>query len=101
MNALLTTVAAAPDEPVWRLSVEQYHAMIRAGILTEDDPIELLEGLLIPKMSKNPSHPWAKRLLLKALAPLLPQGWEVDSQDAITTLDSEPEPDVFIFRSRQ
>lgn len=32
-----------------RLSVEQYHAMIRTGILTEDDSVELLEGRLIRK----------------------------------------------------
>jgi hypothetical protein len=26
---------------IWRLRVDQYHAMIRTGILTEDDPVEL------------------------------------------------------------
>ena len=38
---------------IWRLSVDQYHAMIQAGILTEDDPVELLEGWLVTKMSKK------------------------------------------------
>ena len=36
--------AAVPTELIWHLSVDQYHAMIRAGILTTDDPVELLEG---------------------------------------------------------
>src|SRR6476660_2751693 len=27
---------------IWRLSVDQYHSMIDNGILTEDDPVELL-----------------------------------------------------------
>jgi hypothetical protein len=35
---------AVPTEPIWRLSVDRYHEMIRAGILTDDDPVELLEG---------------------------------------------------------
>ena len=40
---------AIPDVPIYRLTVEQYHEMARAGILTEDDPVELLEGLIVIK----------------------------------------------------
>ena len=90
--------APVPDEPVWRLSVDQYHAMIRAGILTEDDSVELLEGVLIAKMSKNPAHSTAKRLLLQALLRALPAGWFADEQEPITTSDSEPEPDLAVIR---
>jgi Uma2 family endonuclease len=36
---------------IWRLSVEQYHQMIDHCILEEDDPVELLEGLLVDKHS--------------------------------------------------
>jgi hypothetical protein len=36
-------------EPRRRFTVEQYHQMIRACILTDDDPVELLEGLLVKK----------------------------------------------------
>jgi hypothetical protein len=36
--------AAIPTEFVYRLSVDQFHQMVRAGILTEDDPLELLDG---------------------------------------------------------
>ncbi len=45
-----------PTDVVWRLDVEQYHAMIDAGILTEDDPVDLLDGILVPEMPKSPSH---------------------------------------------
>ncbi len=55
-----------PPEPVWRLSVEQYHQIIRAGILTKDDPIELLEGWLIQKTPKNPRHRAATKLRSRA-----------------------------------
>ena len=44
MAEVLEKSAAVPAAPVWRLSVDQYHAMIRAGIVTADDPVELLEG---------------------------------------------------------
>jgi len=87
-----------PPEPVWRLSVEQYHQIIRAGILTKDDPIELLEGWLIQKMPKNPRHRAATKLTRDALEAIVPQGWYVDSQEPITLSDSEPEPDVIIVR---
>jgi hypothetical protein len=87
-----------PSEPIWPLSVAQYHAMIEAGILTEDDAIELLEGLLVRKMSKNPPHHVVTFLVRQALQSLIPVGWYVDSQEPITTPDSEPEPDVSMIR---
>ena len=31
-----------PADSIWRFTVDQYHAMIQAGILVEDDPVELL-----------------------------------------------------------
>ncbi|WP_250123023.1 hypothetical protein [Chroococcidiopsis sp. CCMEE 29] len=55
--------ASVPQDLIWRLSVEQYHAMIQAGILTDDDPVELLEGWLVFKMPKNPAHRATTRLV--------------------------------------
>ncbi len=89
---------AMPPEPVCRLSVSQYHEMIVAGILPSDDPIELLEGWLVPKMVKNPPHSTARQLAAKALRQILPSGWHVRSQEPITLGDSEPEPDVAVVR---
>jgi hypothetical protein len=40
---------AISDEPIYRLSVEQYHAIARAGILDEDAPVELLERWLVQR----------------------------------------------------
>lgn len=47
-----TPILIVPTEPIWRFSVAQYHQMIHLGILTADDPVELLEGWIIPKMPK-------------------------------------------------
>jgi hypothetical protein len=41
---------------LWRLSVEQYHAMVRHGILTEEHEVELLDGILVAKYWKRKSH---------------------------------------------
>ncbi len=87
-----------PTDPIWRLSVEQYHQMIQLGILTDDDPVELLEGWLVYKMPKNPPHRIATKLTRDALDQILPSGWYVDTQEPITLIDSEPEPDIVIVR---
>lgn len=91
------SVAPAPPEP-YRLSVEQYHAMRDAGILGEDDPVELLDGMLVAKMTKKPPHHLATGLVREALERVAPADCYVDSQEPITTADSEPEPDVVIVR---
>ena len=90
--------AGVPSEPIYRLSVDQYHAMVRAGILTSEDKVELLEGWLYPKMTRHPPHSTGTRLTRKALEGVLCEGWFVDSQEAITTEDSEPEPDTAVIR---
>ncbi len=105
MNVVMEAIAlpnieahvAIPTEPIWRLSVAQYHAMTQAGILQEDDRLELLEGWLVAKMTKNPPHRISTKLLRQALEQLIPQGWYVDSQEPITLADSEPEPDVAVI----
>lgn len=106
MNAAMEAIAlpnteapvAIPTEPIWRLSVAQYHAMTQAGILQEGDRLELLEGWLVAKMTKNPPHRISTKLLRQTLEQLIPQGWYVDSQEPITLEDSEPEPDVAVIR---
>ena len=96
--AAIEIPAALPTEPVMRFSVEQYHEMIRVGILQDGDPVELLEGWLVTKMNKNPPHVIALALVAKAIDRLLPSGWHVKTQDPVTTESSEPEPDVSIVR---
>jgi Uma2 family endonuclease len=92
------SVAAIPNDLIWRLSIEQYHAIIQAGILTDDDSVELLEGWLVFKMPKTPPHRATTRLVRTALENILPAGWYVDSQEPITLSNSEPEPDIVVVR---
>lgn len=87
-----------PEDAVMRFSVARYHEMVRAGLLTTDDQVELLEGLLITKMPKSPRHRMVTRLVRSALEAIVPTGWYVDSQEPITLGESEPEPDAIIVR---
>jgi Uma2 family endonuclease len=97
-SSTIGLAAAKPDDFIWRLSVDKYHEMIQTGILTADDPVELLEGWLVYKMPKNPPHRISVRLTQRALEAVVPAGWYVDTQEPITLIDSEPEPDVMIVR---
>src|SRR5207253_10920762 len=87
-----------PPSPDYRFTVRQYHRMIEVGILTQNDPVELLEGRIVPKMPHNPPHDTAVDLAQTTIAAILPAGWRVRVQSAITTADSEPEPDVAVVR---
>jgi len=92
--------ALPPNETVFRLSVAQYHAMIDAGVLTEDDPVELLEGVLVQKMPKKPPHAIVVKLSTAAIEKLLPAGMHCRAQEPITLSESEPEPDLAIVRGQ-
>jgi Uma2 family endonuclease len=87
-----------PDPPYYRITVEQYHEMCRAGILDEDNRVELLEGWIVAKMTVYPRHRLSMMCTEEALERLLPAGWFVGTQIAITTGDSVPESDVAVIR---
>jgi hypothetical protein len=40
--------AVYSTEPLFPLTVDQYHELIRSGKLTDADPVELLEGPTAP-----------------------------------------------------
>lgn len=80
------------------MSVAKYHELIREGVLTEDDPVELLEERLIRKMPKNPPHVLATGLVQEILQKAVPEGWFVNSQEPVTLSDGEPEPDGAVVR---
>jgi hypothetical protein len=98
MTALTNWSFQMPPFPVRRWTVDEYHDMIQKGVITEDDPVELLEGWIVPKMGRNPPHDVAIVCVQEALRPLLPAGWHTRVQSGITTAESEPEPDLAAVR---
>lgn len=93
-----TAAVPMPLAPIHRFSVEQYHRMIAAGVLTESDRVELLEGWIVDKMPQHPAHAGVISILLARLQAKLPRGWIVRVQSPITLEDSEPEPDLAVVR---
>ena len=83
-----------------RFTIDEYHQIIRDGILIDGEPIELLEGWMVKKMSRGTPHDAAVQALTKRLLRLAPAGWDVRGQSAVTltTGDSEPEPDFALVR---
>ncbi len=92
-----TATAPAPGEVVHRFSVKVYDRMVRDGTLTDEDRVELLEGVVYDKMPHNAPHDSCLyRLHTRLLLALAPQGWVVRCQSEVTFPASVPEPDVAV-----
>ena len=89
----------AERTPLHRWTRREYARLINHGFLDEDDPIELLDGLLLVKEPQSSSHRTAVLLVARALERAFGEGWFVQIQSPIG-LDtrSEPEPDVCVVR---
>jgi Uma2 family endonuclease len=98
ISETLAEGAAFPPVPICRLGVEKYEEMVRAGIITTDDRVELLDGWLVPRMTQNPPHVLACELVRDALQRIVPQGWCIYSQKPVRLPTSLPEPDVMVVR---
>jgi hypothetical protein len=42
--------------PLYRMSLEQYEAMVASGVFTKRDRFHLINGYLVAKMTQNPPH---------------------------------------------
>lgn len=81
---------------IWPLTVAAYRALGESGLIPKNT--ELLYGFVYQKMSKSPLHSAMVRRLLKLLQKVPMPGRFVSSEQPITCVDSEPEPDVAIVR---
>jgi Uma2 family endonuclease len=84
--------------PVRRFTVEEYHRLIDQNFFVADEQFELIDGYITEKMSRNPPHDAAVNRARRRIERALPSGWIVRIQSAITTADSEPEPDIAVAR---
>lgn len=85
--------------PLHRLSLGDYHDMAAAGILGEDDRVELLYGALVEMSPKSPRQATAVTRLTSWLAPLAVAGaheLRIEQPISLPRIDSEPEPDVAV-----
>jgi Uma2 family endonuclease len=85
--------------PLYRLTIEQYEAMLDADILGEEDAVELIDGLLVSRMTKIPPHVVACELTFWAIHAILPPGWRPRWESPVRVpRRSEPEPDISMVR---
>ena len=94
------TPSAAPTRR--RFTVAEYYAMGKAGILTEDDRVELLDGELIEMPPIGDRHASRTDRLNYGLAPLLLQRRAIVRIQNPLRLsdDSQPQPDAALLRWR-
>ncbi|WP_428263180.1 Uma2 family endonuclease [Haliangium sp.] len=83
-----------------RFRVHEYHRMIAAGILDEDEQIELLCGTLVTMSPQGTRHARAVEQLSWLLARALDDAYRLRVQLPLTIGDDdEPEPDLAIVRA--
>ncbi len=93
-----------PAGRLYRMPVDIYDRVGDLGLLDPGDRIELIDGLLVKKMTKGNFHVVATKLVMEAIRSILPAGFHVTKEDPIVLPSgpkghaSEPEPDVSIVR---
>ena len=95
------SVSSAPD--LYRFTVDQYNRMGAGGILTEDDRVELVEGLLYRKPMKKGPHSISRRETTSALTRVVPaEVYFVTREDPVNIpgRSGMPEPDISVVRGR-
>jgi len=95
----MSDVIARVELPRRRFTVEEYHRMAEAGILHEDDRVELIEGEIV-EMSPIGHHHIASVMALSRRLTLAVGDRAVMSPQNPVRLsrDTEPEPDVVLLR---
>ncbi len=86
----------------YRFTANDYHRMAEAGIIGEDDRVELLEGEIVEMAPIGPGHAGGVKRLLNGFLPL-----QVESKAIISVQDpihlgeySEPQPDLALLKPR-
>ena len=89
---------AVPETPVFRLTVDEYHAIQSSGAFGDKYPLELLEGFLVSKMGEGPLHHCLLEALRRIVERQLPAGLHVRTDGPLSLQSSEPEPDLAVVR---
>lgn len=82
-------------------TVTEYYQMAQAGILSEDDRVELLEGEIFEMSPISSRHASCVKRLNNALTRKLGGQFIISVQDPIRLSDySEPQPDIAVLKLR-
>ena len=87
---------AVPSEPT-RMTVERYFGLVEAGVLSEDDRVELLEGVVVAMTPSNPPHAAGVAMATEALIRAIGGRAHVRPQlSLVFGRRSVPEPDLAV-----
>lgn len=78
------------------VSVKSYRTMCDLGILSKKT--ELIEGVVIDKMTKSPDHSYYCNLMFDLLKNIKPNSSYLMTEKPLTLKNSEPEPDLMIVQ---
>ena len=82
-------------------TTDEYHRMIEAGILGEDDRLELIKGEIIRMAAIGSYHAACVKRLNRLFVRTLSEKVIVGVQDPVSIGDdSEPEPDIALLKPR-
>ncbi|MFN4073331.1 MAG: Uma2 family endonuclease [Thermus sp.] len=82
-----------------RISLEEFHRMVEAGVFPEDLRLELVEGELLEMSPIGPKHAFVVRRLTTLLAPLaLEKKALLSVQNPLVVGESQLYPDVVLLR---
>lgn len=99
----VTAASVSPDvqERLRRISVDEYHRMLEAGVLDEDDRVQLVDGFLVQMTPQGRPHAFVIQELTRILLRTLGDDFKVLPQLPLTLGDdSEPEPDLAVVRAQ-
>jgi Uma2 family endonuclease len=82
------------------LSVETHDRMVACGILPETNRFELIEGRIVEKEVKRPTHTIGTLLTADVIRSVVPAGWHVRAEQTVRVPGrwSEPGPDISVVR---
>jgi hypothetical protein len=87
------------EEPRRKFTADEIQAMVRAGILGEDDKLELIEGELLIMSPQDPPHAGIVGGLTARLVHAYGRGFVVRVQlPLLASVESMPEPDFAVVR---
>ena len=85
------------------LTIEDFHQMVEAGILSEDERVELIRGEMIAMSPIGNRHAACVRRLNRAFSSRLASRAVIDVQNPIQLREqqSEPQPDIEVLRYQE
>jgi Uma2 family endonuclease len=87
--------------PLWKFTVDDYARMAKAGILGEDDRVELLNGEIVKMAPIGSLHASCVKGINRLFASGLGEQVVISVQDPIRLGSySEPQPDLALLRAR-